>query len=308
MIMMKKFEIPFNFDIELLNFLDNNIDKNWIEFLFLSPFKEDGINARSHVENVNVNGWTYKVPESRDEYTKIIEEMLSRDYRPSILLQETELIPMEKLDYYFKLGIKDFVVNNDQVALNIKNKDSNYNVVASITKTLSANDIAENDYSMYDKIVLHFPFNRALSRLKELPQKYNYAILANSYCSYKCAVAKKHWYSNSEEAKKINCVKHDNKDTLVYIPPEYIHLFEPYASSFKLQGREYSTHVLANEIYYYYNKLHNPMAGVIYNRLSPFNEQQYFNETKDLSFVINNNFTPKSPTTPNSTNGLRTSA
>ncbi len=305
---MKKFEIPFNFDIELLNFLDNNIDKNWIEFLFLSPFKEDGINARSHVENVNVNGWTYKVPESRDEYTKIIEEMIRRGYRPSILFQETEPIPIEKLDYYFKLGIKDFVVNNDQLALNIKNKDSNYNVVASITKTLSANDIAENDYSMYDKIVLHFPFNRALSRLEELPQKYNYAILANSYCSYNCTVAKKHWYSNSEEAKKINCVKHLNKDTLVYIPPEYIHLFEPYASSFKLQGREYSTPVLANEIYYYYNKLHNPMAGVIYNRLSPFNEQQYFNEAKDLSFVINNSFTPKSPTTPNSNKGLRTSA
>lgn len=307
-ITMKKFEIPFNFDIELLNFLDKNIDKNWVEFLFLSPFKDDGINARSHVENVNVNGWTYKVPETRDEYTKIIGEIQSRGYRPAILLQEPEQIPIKRLEYYFKLGIRDFVVNNDQVALNIKNKDSSYNVVASITKTLSANDIAENDYSMYDKIVLHFPFNRALDRLKELPQKYSYTILANSYCSYKCAVAKKHWYSNAEESKNINCVKHDNKDSLVYIPPEYLHLFELYTSSFKLQGREYPTHILANEIYYYYNKLHNPMAGVIYNRLSPFNQQQYFNEAKNLSFVINDNFKPKSPTTPNSSNGLKTSA
>lgn len=305
---MKKFEIPFNFDIELLNFLDKNIDKNWIEFLFLSPFKEGSINARSHVENVNVNGWTYKVPETRDEYTKIIEEIQRHDYRPAILLQETRYIPMEKLDYYFKLGIKDFVVNNDQVALNIKNKNPNYNVVASITKTLSANDIAQNDYSMYDKIVLHFPFNRALDRLRELPQKYNYTILANSYCSYKCVVAKSHWYSSAEEAKNINCVKHNDKDSLVYIPPEYIYLFEPYASSFKLQGREYPTHILANEIYYYYNRLHNPMAGVIYNRLSPFNKQQYFNAAKDLSFVINNNFTPRTPTTPNSNNSLKTSA
>ncbi len=302
---MKKFEIPFNFDIDLLNFLDNNIDQYWVEFLFLSPFKEDSLNARSHVENVNVNGWTYKVPETRDEYTKIIEEIQGRGYRPAILLQETSYIPMDKLDYYFKLGIRDFVVNNDEVALNLKYKDSSYNVVASITKTLSANDIANNDYSMYDKIVLHFPFNRALDRLKELPQKYKYTILANSYCSYKCAVAKKHWYSNSEEAKNINCIKQNNKNTLVYIPPEYINLFEPYASSFKLQGREYPTHVLANEIYYYYNRLHNPMAGVIYNRLSSFNKEQYFNEAKDMSFVINDNFTPRTPTTPND---LKTSA
>lgn len=305
---MKKFEIPFNFDIELLNFLDDNIDKNWIEFLFLSPFKEDGINARSHVENVNVNGWTYRVPETRDEYTKIIEEIQKRGYRPAVLLQETRYFPMDKLDYYFKLGIRDFVVNNDQVALNIKNKDSSYNVVASITKTLSANDIAQNDYSMYDRIVLHFPFNRALDRLKELPQKYNYTILANSYCCYKCTVAKKHWYSTPEEAKKLNCIKHDDKDSLVYIPPEYIYLFEPYAASFKLQGREYPTYKLANEIYYYYNRLHNPMAGVIYNRLSPFNMHQYFNAAKDMKFVINDSFTPQNPNTPNSDNSLKTSA
>lgn len=305
---MKKFEIPFNFDIELLDFLDNNIDKNWIEFLFLSPFKEDSINARSHVENVTVNGWTYKVPETRNEYTKIIEEIQKRGYRPAVLLQETRYFPMDKLDYYFKLGIRDFVVNNDQVALNIKNKDSSYNVVASITKTLSANDIAQNDYSMYDRIVLHFPFNRALDRLKELPQKYNYTILANSYCSYKCTVAKNHWYSTPEEAKKINCVKHDDKNSLVYIPPEYLYLFEPYVASFKLQGREYPSYKLANEIYYYYNRLHNPMAGVIYNRLSPFNMYQYFNAAKDMKFVINDSFTPQNPNTPNSNNSLKTSA
>ncbi|MBU5438112.1 hypothetical protein KQI42_08840 [Tissierella sp. MSJ-40] len=305
---MKKFEIPFNFDIELLNFLDNNIDKNWIEFLFLSLFREDSFNARSHVENVEVNGWIYKVPETRNEYTKYIEEIQLRGYRPAILLQAPNPIAKEKLNYYFNLGIKDFIVNNDSLALYIKNKNPNYNLVASITKILSANDIAENDYSMYDKIVLHFPFNRALCRLKELPQQYNYTILVNSYCSYNCMEAKNHWYSTSENVHNVNCTKNLNKDKLVYIPPEYIHLFEPYVSSFKLQGREYPTSVLANEIYYYYNRLHNPMAGAIYNRLSPFNEQEYFNQAKNLSFVINNNFTPKNPTSPNSPKEFKTPA
>jgi hypothetical protein len=305
---MKKFEVPFNFDIELLNFLDNNIDKNWIEFLFLSPFKEDSGNARSHIENVEVNGWIYKVPETREEYAKYIEEIQTRGYRPAILLQDRNPIGKEKLNYYFNLGIKDFIVNNDNLALYIKSKDSNYNVVASITKILSANDIAENDYSMYDKIVLHFPFNRALCRLKELPKKYKYIILANSYCSYICTEARNHWYSTSENIGSVNCTKHFNKDKLVYIPPEYIHLFEPYVSNFKLQGREYPTFKLANEIYYYYNKLHNPMAGVIYNRLSPFNEQEYFNQAKNLSFVVKNNFISSNPTLPSSPKEFKTSA
>lgn len=304
MIILKKFEIPFNFDIQLLNFLDDNIDKNWIEFLFLSLFKDDSINARSHVENVEINGWTYRVPETRAEYTKYIEEIQKRGYNPAVLLQHTSPPSKEILDYYFKLGIKNFIVNNDSLAWEIKNKDSSYNVVASITKTLSANNIAEHDYSMYDKIVLHFPFNRALSRLKELPKQYNYVILANSYCTYSCVEAKIHWYSTPEEASKVNCTKHLNKDKLVYIPPEYIHLFEPYAANFKLQGREYPTSVLANEIYYYYKKFHNPAAGAIYNRVSPFNEQEYFNAAKDLSFVVNTNFTPENPPFPNPPKGI----
>lgn len=301
---MKKYEIPFNFDIELLNFLDNNINKNWIEFLFLSAFKEDSTNARSHAENVKKQTWTYKVPETRDEYTKCIDEIHKRGYNAAVLLQEPDPISKEKLDYYFKLGVKNFVVNNDNLALEIKNRNPSYNVVASITKTLSANEMAEKDYSMYDKIVLHFPFNRALSRLEELPKKYNYVILANSYCTYNCTEAKNHWYSSSEEALNVNCTKHLNKDKLVYIPPEYTHLFEPYASNFKLQGREYPTSILANEIYCYYKKLHNPMAGAIYNRLSPFNQQEYFNAAKDLSFVINNHFSPENPTFPGSPKGF----
>lgn len=291
---MIKFEIPYNFDLELLNFLDENIDKNWIEFLFLSLFKEDSINARSHVENINVNGWTYQVPQTRKEYDKHIDEIQKRGYRPAILLQDLNPISKEKLDYYFHLGIKDFVVNNDDLALYIKNKNSKYHVVASITKTLSASDIAEKDYSMYDKIVLHFPFNRALCRLKELPQEYQYTILVNSYCCYNCREARKHWYSTSKTVQNVHCLKHLHKDKLVYIPPEYLSLFEPYAATFKLQGREYPTFVLANEIYYYYHQIHNPKAGAIYNRLSPFNEQEYFNAAKDLSFVINKHFSKKS--------------
>lgn len=286
---MKKFEIPFNFDIELLNFLDDNIDKNWIEFLFLSMFKEDSINARNHVENVNVNGWTYKVPETRSEYAKYIEEIQVRGYSPAILIQDCNPIKKEILDYYFKLGISNFIVTNDNIALYIKNKNPKYNVVASITKTLSASDICRNDYSMYDKIVLNFPFNRALCRLDELPKKYKYVLLANSYCAYNCAVAKKHWFSNSEEVLNLNCVKHTSKDNLVYVPPEYLNMFEPYVANFKLQGREYPTHILANEIYFYYKRLHVPTAGVIYNRLNDFNKHNYFNQAKDLDFVIGNN-------------------
>ncbi|MFD3158312.1 hypothetical protein ACFIJ5_15920 [Haloimpatiens sp. FM7330] len=299
---MKKYEIPFNFDLELLNFLDEKIDKNWIEFLFLSPFKEDSTNARSHVENVKRQYDTYTVPKTREEYTKCIYEIEKRGYRPAVLFQEDKLMSKEKLDYYFKLGIKDFIVNSDKLAIYIKDKNPDYNVVASITKILSAKDIWEKDYSMYDKIVLYFPFNRAIDRLKELPTKYKYIILANSYCAYNCVEAKKHWSSTTKEALTINCVRKNNKDKLIYIPPEYTHIFEPYVANFKLQGREYPTYMLANEIYYYYNKLHNPQAGVIYNRLSPFNQQEYFNAARDLKFVVYGGFTPQSPTTPNSPN------
>ena len=285
---MRKYEIPFNFDLELLNFLDEKIDKDWIEFLFLSPFKEDSTNARSHLENVKMEWGTYKVPETREEYTKNIYEIEKRGYRPAVLFQEERAISKQKLEYYFKLGIQDFVVNNDNLAIYIKSKNPNYNVIASITKVLSADDLWQNDYSMYDKIVLYFPFNRAIDRLKELPSRYKYVILANSYCAYNCVEAKKHWSSDTTKALTINCVRKNNKDKLIYIPPEYTHLFEPYVENFKLQGREYPTYILANEIYYYYNKLHNPKAGVIYNRLSPFNQEEYFNAAKDYKFVIHN--------------------
>ncbi|WP_373897907.1 hypothetical protein ACER0A_010265 [Haloimpatiens sp. FM7315] len=293
---MKKYEIPYNFDLELLNFLDEKIDKNWIEFLFLSPFKEDSRNARSHVENVKREWGTYRVPETRKEYEKNIYEIQKRGYRPAVLFQEEKPISKEKLKYYFKLGIKDFVVNCDELAMNIKDRNSNYNVVASITKIISAEDLWKNDYSMYDKIVLYFPFNRAIDRIKELPSKYKYVIIANSYCAYNCVEAKRHWSSNTGQALKVNCIKENNKDKLIYIPPEYTYLFEPYVENFKLQGREYPTYVLADEIYYYYNKLHNHEAGVIYNRLSELNKNEYFNAAKNLKFVIHDGgFNPENP-------------
>lgn len=286
---MVKYELPFNFDLNLLNFIDDNIDKDWIEFLFLSPFKDDSSNARSHVEGVAKSNWTYTVPNSRDDYTNFIKEIQKHGIKPAILFQEDTPIASNILDYYLKLGIDSFIVNSDELAKNIKKIDSKLKVIASITKILSAKDLWENDYSMYDKIVLHFPFNRALCKLKELPSFYKYTLLANSYCVYNCKSAKDHWSSTKETSSKVPCLKNINKDDLIYIPPEYIYMFEPYVDSFKIQGREYPTNVLSEEIYCYYKKIHNPLAGAIYNRLSPFNSYEYFNKGKDLEFVNYNN-------------------
>lgn len=280
-----KYEVPFNFDLRLLDFLQESIDKDWIEFIFLPPFKGDSSNARSHTEGVEKAWGTYKEPDTREEYDFYIKEIQKRGFNPGVLLQKEEGLPMDVLKHYIDLDINTFVVNSDKLASTLKKIDSKYKVIASITKTLSAKDLWEKDLSMYDKIVLHFPFNRALSRLKELPPYYKYSILANSYCLYNCAVAKEHWNSTPENSHSIKCFKGDRKEDLIYIPPEYIKLFQPYVDSFKIQGREYPTSILQEEIYCYYKNLHNPMAGAIYNRLTPFNVDEYFNKGKDLEFV-----------------------
>lgn len=282
---MVKYEIPFNFDLDLLDFLEGYIDKQWIEFLFLPPFKGDSPNARSHVEGITKASWTYKEPDTLEEYDFYIKEIQRRGFTPGVLFQKEEPLAMDVVKHYLDLGVNTFVVNSDKLASDLKKVNSKYKIIASITKTLSAEDLWENDYSMYDKIVLHFPFNRALSKLKELPSYYKYSILVNSYCLYNCAVARAHWNSTPETSCNITCLKGEKKDDLIYIPPEYTKLFAPYVDSFKIQGREYPTHILGEEIYCYYKGLHNPFAGAIYNRLSPFNTDEYFNKGKDLPFV-----------------------
>ncbi|WP_125153595.1 hypothetical protein [Clostridium rectalis] len=286
---MVKYELPFNFDIKLLDFITEKIDKDWVEFLFLAPFKEDSKNARSHLEGIDKKNWTYTVPITRDDYSFYIKEIQKRGLKPAVLFQEEKPIDYSTLDYYLKLGVDNFVVNSDELAKMIKNLNPKFKVVASITKTLSATNLWENDYSMYDKIVLHFPFNRALSRINKLPNFYKYTLLVNSYCLYNCSIAKKHWASTNENYSNINCLKNQHKDDLIYIPPEYVNIFEPFVDSFKIQGREYKTDILKEEIYCYYKNIHNPMAGVIYNRLSSFNAEEYFNKGKDLKFVIYDN-------------------
>lgn len=292
---LKKYEIPFNFDIEYLNFLEKYIDKDWVEFIFLPAFKEDSSNARSHLEGVSKSWGTYKVPDTREEYEFYIKSIQKSGFKPGVLFQEENPIKDEILNYYLSLGIDTFVVNSDKLAKRIKSIDKNYKVIASITKTLSAKDLWEKDLSMYDKIVLHFPFNRALNKIKELPPFYKYSILVNSFCVYNCESAHEHWNSTPETSSKIHCMKSEHKENLIYIPPEYLNLFEPYIDSFKIQGREYPTNILTEEIFCFYKGLHSPFAGAIYNRLSPFNALEYFNKGENMDFVNYNN--PNSPFT-----------
>ena len=67
-------------------------------------------------------------------------------------------------------------MNDDNLALMAKDKYADIRCILSITRILSLEDIQNNDYSMYDEIVLFFNFCRQVQLLKELPTKYKYVL------------------------------------------------------------------------------------------------------------------------------------
>ena len=271
--MKQKFEVPYNFDISLIDRLIPY--KDFIDFIYMPSYYEDGENSR---KDIILRG---EVASSWEEYVSHVDK-IKENFNIGVLIQNQSTI--ELIDKYYSLGIRIFVLNDNELVIKAKEKYSDIRCILSITSVISSDDINNNDYSMYDEIVLFFNFCRQLHLLKELPTKYKYVIIVNSHCVFNCDRASAHWNlnadTNEEYGEKVikiirgYCSEVYREDR-AYIQPNDLVYFNDYISNYKLVDRLMSTEDIVYEIDKY--------------------TKTYENTRKEISwYMIDENYTPSS--------------
>lgn len=244
--MKQKFEVPYNFDSILVNKLRPY--KDFIDFIYLPSFITDGDNSRFDI--------TF-----RDEYPKYWEEyethlkIIQSDFKVGILIQHDATL--ELIEKYYNLGVRIFILNNNELVNHIKLTYNDIRCILSITNVLSLEDIQNNDYSMYDEIVLFFSFCRQLHKIQELPSQYKYVLMVNSHCVYNCNRCTSHWNLKAdtmeEYMKKVESIINGHcgdvyREDRAYIQPNDLVYFDTYISNYKLVDRLMGTDEIVYEV------------------------------------------------------------
>lgn len=259
---MIQFEVPCNFEDDYFGKLAEKAGLfPYIKFIYMAAWKEDGDNTRHNIT------FSASYPSSYDEYVLRIKLIQALGLSVCILAQKG--FTVDAIEKYYDLGIRHFVVNDDELADAMKEKHDDIHFFLSITRNLSLLDIhsESNDFSMYDSIVLFHWFNRHLDEVKKLPEKYKYTILANSMCYYGCKWAAAHWFAKGNTPDEYyqnirwatdQCRQFtgDIRNT-AYIEPENLHYFEPYVDSFKLGDREWNSQRIFDDLQAYVER--NPV-------------------------------------------------
>ena len=223
----KKFEIPYNFSKETISKLLPY--KNIIETVYIPAYKEHCHSTR----------FEYGLdPNNLEEYLDHLEFLQNQGLPVSILLQEDRLLDKSIVKFYLDRHINSFIVRNDDTARLIKSIDSSIEIIASITKLLTVEEINTLDLSMYDKIVLDFRLND-LESVSKLPTKYKYILMPNTLCSKNAnpKMCRIHWDCGDKLKCNLKCYNPDNPN-LAIISPYDLHKFDKYICTYKLQGRE----------------------------------------------------------------------
>lgn len=235
----KKFEVPYNFDLQLLEYYKKR--NNFISHLFLPPFKDDLSNTRSFIET-NIKGKSY-MPESRSEYEYHINQIKNKGLDFVVLWQDiNKTISKDLLDYYVNLGAIGFIIANDKNAKIIKDFNPNLRVIASIVQANFQN-ILDKNLSFYDYLVLFYPFTRSIESIKALKFiKDKLILMPNTFCHTNCP-GLHHWFAKDKNLFNIqrDCPAYNDIDHSTFIFPEHLMLFDNYVGLYKLQGREYTS-------------------------------------------------------------------
>ena len=271
---MRQFEIPYNFDKTLISAL-YKLDPEGSKYhcIYCPPFWEDYISAKYNYIHVNGLNMSNNKQMTRVDYESHI--LYINLYFPGklmlLLQQNNECISTSLLKYYYNLGFTKFCVGSVEQARIIKCLFPEVEIIASITMKIQPEDLKKLEYSIFDSIVLWFPYNRNFNLIKHLPKNYKYILLVNCDCSIYCQ-GSHHWFASSQEEKQIHCPKKNSWSDIIRIEPQDLYLFEPYITYFKLQGREYSTTNLLKDIILYTTnfKYLNPNLNT--------NENKYQNE------------------------------
>ena len=125
------FEVPYNFDENLIKFYKKN--RSYINYLYLPPYKDDSANTRTSIQT-NTVGHCY-MPNTREEYEHHLRRIKEAGLRFVILWQVYEHdLSIEMLDYYSGLETSGVIVANDKNAALIKQYNPQLLVICSIVQ------------------------------------------------------------------------------------------------------------------------------------------------------------------------------
>lgn len=241
---MRTFEVPYNFDFKLLEKLKQSEFKETISCIYLPCFYRDGDNSR---QNLFLEE---KYPKSWEEYKNHLFKIFGVA-SPAVLFQKNVLF--ETIEKYYNLGVRTFCLTNDEIAKEIKDKYKDTKTILSITRCLTDTELKENDFSMYNKIVLPFRYCRSIQLYKTLPNNVEYVLIPNSHCLYNCTRCKTHWSLKEDNLEKYY-EKERNitsgycigiySDERSYICPSDLKYFDEYVSDYKLVDRLECTEII----------------------------------------------------------------
>lgn len=256
----KPFEIPYNFDKKLVDFLNiyNNFD---IHCIFLPPWGEDYPYSAKYGIIQSGKEYNYiNFPDTRQEYEEHLKYInIFFPKKIMLLLQSNSHILLEdKIQYYISLGISKFCVGSIEQAEIIHNIIPEAEIMGSISMKIEPellNNHLELYKQLFDSFVLWFPFNRDFKRLQNLPKDFKYSLLINCSCSIFCD-GTHHWFISKEDASigNFNCPHKIDPDfymqykNIIRIRPDHLYLFDNYISYFKLQGRLLQTNQIIQDI------------------------------------------------------------
>ena len=255
---MKPLEIPYNFDKNLIDILKQFDSKGQrYSCIYAPPFKFDYVGAKHNYIHLNNNSINNNFPKTREEYIEHITYINNIFPNKLMLLlqQQNCYMPAHLLTWYYNLGFKKFCVGSVKQATIIKELFQDVEIIGSITMKVTIEDLQKTEYNIFDGFVLFFPYNRDLESIQKLPKKYKYILLVNCQCDVTCQ-GTHHWFANIPEEKTSlqrcpHLYRSDSWENIIQIRPMDLPVFDPYISSYKLQGREYVTADLLKDIYLY---------------------------------------------------------
>lgn len=109
---MRKFEVPYNFDIRLLDKLKESGFQENISCIYLPCFYLDGNNSRKNLMLEE------KYPQTWDEYKEHLLKILEIA-NPAVLFQEGATFKI--IEKYYNLGVRLFYLTDDKLAKKLKN-------------------------------------------------------------------------------------------------------------------------------------------------------------------------------------------
>ena len=243
------YEVPYNFDERIITFYRKNI--SYINYLYLPPFKDDSDNARTNVQSKKI-GHCY-MPQTRAEYERHLQRITDAGLRFVVLWQiRDKEISKDILDYYCHNHASGFIVASDANAQIIKEYNNKLLVICSIVQKICS-DVIKRDLSIYDYVILYYPFNRGLDALQQIRHlKDKLILMPNTLCHVDCPSVH-HWFGSN--GVDVCCpINIDYIGKCGLILPHDITLFDKFVAGYKIQGREYSTEVIKYLCHFYFHR------------------------------------------------------